>query len=85
VLRKGAIVKKGADVEPVGILLQPGAQLDVQDEEIPREGRRVQRIPVLARRVDGTYDRWIARRASVGRGEGASGLAFDSAIARTTQ
>lgn len=85
VLRKGAIVKRGADVEPIGIVLEPGAQLDVQDEEIPREGVRVQRIPVLARRVDGTYDRWIARRATVGRGEGASHLAFDSAIGRSTE
>jgi len=85
VLRKGAMVKHGADVEPDGVLLKPGAPLDVQDEEIPREGVRVQRVPALARRVDGTYDRWIARRVTVGRGEGASRLEFDSAIPRQGQ
>ncbi|KUI27670.1 hypothetical protein AU196_21095 [Mycobacterium sp. IS-1742] len=50
------------------------------DAEVPREGVRVQRVPVLARRPDGTYVSWIARRVSVGRGEGRSGLAFDSAV-----
>lgn len=50
------------------------------DAEVPREGVRVQRVPMLARRPDGTYVSWVARRVSVGRGEGRSGLAFDSAV-----
>lgn len=50
------------------------------DAEVPREGVRVQRVPMLARRRDGTYVSWVARRVSVGRGEGRSGLAFDSAV-----
>ncbi|MEA2220880.1 MAG: hypothetical protein QOJ35_3506 [Solirubrobacteraceae bacterium] len=81
-LRKGAMVVDGAPVEPRGVLLRPGEPLVVRDEEVPREGVRVRRIPSLARLVDGGYARWIARRATVGRGEGASSLAFDSAIAR---
>ncbi|HEY7131900.1 MAG TPA: hypothetical protein VH440_06590 [Candidatus Limnocylindrales bacterium] len=83
VLRKGAMVdiRTGQAVEPLGQLLHP-IPLDIQDEEVPREGVRVRRVPVLARRPDGTYARWIARRVSVGRGEGASGLAFDSAVPR---
>jgi hypothetical protein len=82
ILRKGAMLKAGAEVQPRGVLLRPGEQLDVQDEEIPREGVRVRRTPMLARRLDGTYARWIARHVSVGRGEGSSNLAFDSAIPR---
>jgi hypothetical protein len=49
---------------------------------VPREGVRVRRVPALARRVDGGYVRWITRRVTVGRGEGASGLAFDTAVRR---
>ena len=41
-------------------------------------------LTAIQRRADGTYVRWTARRTSVGRGEGASGLAFDSAIRRVT-
>ena len=82
-LRKGAMVKDGQPVLPLGVLLTPGQRLTVQDEEIPREGIRVRRVPALARRADGTYVRWTGRRSYVGRGEGASGLAFDSAIRRT--
>jgi hypothetical protein len=83
-LRKGAMVKNGQPVLPLGVLLTPGQPLTVQDEEIPREGIRLRRVPELSRRADGAYVRWTARRTSVGRGEGASGLAFDSAIRRVT-
>jgi hypothetical protein len=81
-LRKGAMLKQGQAVQPRGVLLKPGLPLVVQDEEVPREGLRVRRVPALARRVDGTYVRWTTRRVGVGRGEGASGLAFDSAVRR---
>ena len=81
-LRKGAMVVNGAPVQPRGVLLRPGEPLVLADEEVPREGVRARRVPALARRVDGTYVRWTTRRVWVGRGEGASGLAFDSAIRR---
>jgi hypothetical protein len=81
-LRKGAMVKDGAPVLPLGSLLRPGEPLTLQDEEVPREGVRVRRVPTLARRADGTYVRWVTRRVTVGRGEGGSGLAFDSAVRR---
>jgi hypothetical protein len=81
-LRKGAMVVDGAPVQPVGVLLRPGQPLVLADEEVPREGVRVRRTRALARRVDGTYVRWTTRRVFVGRGEGSSGLAFDSAIRR---
>ncbi len=81
-LRKGAMVKHGEPVEPRGVLLQPGRPLVFQDEEISRDGVRVRRVPALARRADGSYVRWLAHRVDIGRGEAASGLAFDSAVRR---
>lgn len=75
-LRKGTMAE--ADLS-LGVLLAP-TPMTVQDEEIPREGLRVRRVPALARATDGRYLRWITRRVSVGRGEGWSGLAFDGAF-----
>lgn len=75
VLRKGTMTD--AD-ESVGRLLDP-TPFTLQEEEIPREGVRVRRIPSLLRTTDGRRIRWIARRATVGLGEGSSGLAFDGA------
>ena len=77
-LRKAAMERDGQPVLPVGALLTP-TPLTFPSEEIPREGIQVRTVPVLARRPDGTYARWIAHRVRVGRGEGSSGLAFDSA------
>ncbi|WP_405758885.1 hypothetical protein [Streptomyces sp. NBC_00073] len=42
-------------------------------------------IPASARRTDGSYDAWIARRVDIGRGEGRSDLAFFSALPRGPQ
>jgi hypothetical protein len=81
-LRKGAMVRGGVPVQPVGVLLRPGEPLVLADEEVPREGVCIRRVPALARRVDGAYVRWVTRRVTVGRGEGASGLAFDTAVRR---
>jgi hypothetical protein len=81
-LHKGAMLKDGQVVEPVGVLLRPGEALVVRDEEIPREGVRVRRVPTLSRGIDGSYLRWTTRRVTMGRGEGTSGLAFDSTVAR---
>jgi hypothetical protein len=63
------------------LLAEPDSAVLV-DAEVPREGVRVRRVPVLARRVDGGYERWIARRVGVGKAEGASGLGFDVAQPR---
>ncbi len=81
-LRKGAMLRDGVPVEPLGVLLRPGEALVVRDEEVHREGLRVRRVPTLARGIDGSYLRWTTRRVTAGRGEGASGLAFDSTVAR---
>ncbi|OHV30409.1 MULTISPECIES: hypothetical protein [Pseudofrankia] len=79
-LRKGEL--SGSSAKPLGVLLAPGQPLAIFDEEVPREGVTVRRVPVLARRADGRYARWIARRVTTGRGEGTSGLTFDTATPR---
>ena len=73
----------GSLVPPVGVLLNEPASSPIADEEVPREGVRVRRVPVLARTLDGSYRRWTSRRVGIGRGEGSSGLAFDAAIRRS--
>src|SRR5262245_4969652 len=72
----------GIAVAPVGRLLNEASVRKLKDAEVPREGVFVRRRPSLTRRTDGTYVRWTTRRVSVGRGEGASRLAFDSTIPR---
>ena len=74
-LRKGTMAEEDLSL---GVLLAP-TPLTIQDEEIPREGVQVRRVPALARDATGRYLRWITRRARIGRGEGSSGLAYDGA------
>jgi hypothetical protein len=81
-LRKGAMIHDGQPVQPLGVLLRPGSPLVIADEEIPRDGVCGRRVPILARRADGAYVRWVTKRVTVGRGEGSSGLAFDTAVRR---
>jgi hypothetical protein len=72
-----------ATVPPVGRILEPEtAPFIVFEEEAPREGMRIARIPALCRSVDGRTYLWTRRRSSTGRGEQSSGLAFD--LARET-
>lgn len=82
-LAKGLMMRGAEPIEPVGVVLHPGESMSIRDEEIAREGVLLRRLPSLARRVDGSYARWITRRVTVGKGEGSSGLAFDSTIARS--
>lgn len=62
-------------------VLMPDHQdkLDIHEEEIPREGARVTRGFQYARWLNGTPLLWIGRRKLPGRGEGSSGLQFDTA------
>jgi hypothetical protein len=66
---------EGPGAEPAGRLVSFG--LEVADDRVPREGRRLRRDQVVARWTDGRTVGWRRRRASVGRGEGSSGLRFD--------
>ncbi len=72
----------GVPIRPLGVLLNEPATAVVKDAEIPREGVVVRRQPSMTRRADGEYVRWTTRRVRVGRGEGSSNLAFDSARPR---
>jgi hypothetical protein len=72
----------GSGVSPLGRLLNRADVKMLKDAEVPREGISVRRQPSVTRRADGSYERWITRRVSVGRGEGASRLAFDWARSR---
>jgi len=70
------------DVTPAGSLLTGDEHRWVESAEVPREGVRVQRVPVVARRGDGSWSSWTARRVLVGRGEAESGLRSDLAVQR---
>jgi hypothetical protein len=80
-------LKRGAVLQPDGSqkvhraqgkLLNAAAELLLYDEEVPREGIHVARHYQLARWIDGSTWTWLAHRKQVGRGEGSSGLRFDS-------
>jgi hypothetical protein len=72
------------DVMPLGRVLRPSRLQQgvyrVFEEEVPREGVRVSRVPIRSRWTDGSTHLWIARRKIVGSGEGSSGLRFDLAV-----
>jgi hypothetical protein len=79
-LRRGRVLAaSGTDFNPgpQGRLLEPKSDLLLYEEEVPREGARVTRSYQYARWIDGSTHLWLARRKSVGRGEGSSGLRFD--------
>ena len=63
---------------PKGRLLEPARELLLYEEEVPREGARVTRTYQYARWIDGATYLWMGRRKQPGRGEGSSGLQFDS-------
>lgn len=78
-----------ATIEPRGRLLAPTGvagianALQLEEEEVPREGARVRRLYQAARGVDGARLLWLGRRKDIGRGEGSSGLRFDAAERRS--
>lgn len=49
----------------------------IHEEELLRSGNIVKRSYQQARWHDGTTFTWVGRKKQNGRGEGASGLAFD--------
>ncbi|MDA0161695.1 hypothetical protein OM076_15560 [Solirubrobacter ginsenosidimutans] len=68
-------------LRPRGRLLTPlskDPKLLLREDEVPREGARVTRAYQLARWMDGSTFLWLGRRKTVGRGEGSSGLRFDT-------
>jgi hypothetical protein len=85
-------LQKGSNVRPVsggfalveaaGKILRPTGvdPYQINEEEIPRTGRTIQRAVYFARWIDGTPHLWIARRFRAGSGEAQSGLRFDQAL-----
>jgi hypothetical protein len=69
----------GRLLEPLGRILEPGRELLLHEEEVPREGVRVTCAYQYTRWIDGSTYLWIGRRKQPGRGEGSSGLRFDVA------
>jgi hypothetical protein len=83
-LVRGAVLKANGSqqvVRALGRILNPDGSppLALYEEEVPREGARVTRNYQLARWLDGSTHLWMGRRKQVGRGEGSSGLRFDTA------
>jgi hypothetical protein len=80
-LRRGAMLHHrgtgAAESHPAGTLLEPGRDLRLFDEEVPRAGAHVTRAFQQARWIDGSSHLWLSRRKRPGRGEAWSGLRFD--------
>jgi hypothetical protein len=77
--RVGVLPSGTADPRPPrALLLRELAGAGLREQEVPREGRRLMRRPVLARWIGGTTHAWTARRIAGGRGEGSSGLVYDT-------
>jgi hypothetical protein len=66
--------------EPTAEVLRKTGDYFIEEEEIPRAGRIVQRVYQRARWHDGKTFLWIGRRSQTGRGEGSSGLVFDHIV-----
>lgn len=84
-LKRGAVLKTDGRSEPVhavGRILESGNELSLFEEEVPREGVRVTRSYQFTRWIDGSSHFWVGRRKGAGRGEGSSGLQFDSLLDR---
>jgi hypothetical protein len=84
-LERGRVLKVDQTwqfVEAEGRILNPDVatpdRLGIFEEEVPREGIRVTRSYQLTRWHDGSTHLWVGRRKRVGRGEGSSGLRFDT-------
>jgi hypothetical protein len=60
-----------------GEVLHVPAPYYVNEEEVPRAGKIVERSYQRARWTGGKTFVWLGRRVSTGRGEGSSGLTFD--------
>jgi hypothetical protein len=81
-LQRGALARSGLNhaAPPRGRILGVPGPLFVRDEEVPRAGAHVTTAYQYARWIDGSSHLWRGRRKQPGRGEGSSGLRFDSVV-----
>jgi hypothetical protein len=79
-LQRGAMLdpETGGAILPLGRILTPGRRLIFPEETVSRAGERVTRHFQHTRWIDGGSLLWMGRRRRPGRGEGSSGLRFDS-------
>ncbi len=81
-LARAAVLDVGGGrrtIESSAVLLgDPDEPLLIPEEEVPREGAVVRRSFQAARGADGRLHVWLTHRKTVGRGEGSSGLRFDT-------
>jgi hypothetical protein len=74
-LARGRMFDESENALPTTMLAR---QIDtLLDEEVPREGKRIQRAWQYARWFDGSRHLWSGRTIDPGRGEGNSALRFD--------
>jgi hypothetical protein len=89
VLQRGSLLTQDGQARPItaqGVLLAPEiSPWYFHEEEVPRAGLRVRRVPSVARWLDGTPYEWLSRRVGSGGGEGSSGLQFDIAVPPTPE
>ena len=83
-LERRAVQRLDADgglsvLPPRGRILTAAEPFRVDEAEVPRSGALVTRNFQLTRWTDGRLLVWSGRRKRVGRGEGSSGLRYDSA------
>ncbi len=81
VLARGSLLTQDGSKRPItalGRLLEPEVRpWTLHQEEVPRAGLRIARVPATARWVNGAAMAWVSRRVGPGGGEGSSGLKFD--------
>ena len=80
-LQRGAVLGTDGTQDTVraqGRVLESSQNLSLFEEEVPREGVRIAWSYQSTRWIDGSSHLWIGRRKGIGRGEGSSGLRFDS-------
>jgi hypothetical protein len=86
VLQRGQAVKSTgggpAAVPALSKIMNPdlnGAPYLIEEEEVARDGLRIDRVVYRSRWTNGSTHLWVERRRKIGAGESQSGLAFDQA------
>jgi hypothetical protein len=85
-LERGGVLRPTVDgppdfVRPAGKVLNPPAfPYQIDEEEVPRMGTRVERVVFRSRWLGGRTHLWVQRRRLAGSGESQAGLRFDQAL-----
>lgn len=82
-LRPPRKVRPRTSLLRVGLDATPPAPYFLHEEEVPRAGTSVSLAFRRTRWADGRVVVWLGARRSTGRGEGSSGIAFDSIVPAT--